>query len=146
MSGLMRGAIGNIGVKVVFGVERDDAELVAKGIFLPDIDKIKEEAKTETQHPLYDPLANQWESFIQLIDKKSLPAREAYIVSHSRPAVKIRTVDVKDRNCKQEELELIKKYSAMKWGRPIGVIKTELEQRANIPVKRDINSGFDKEL
>jgi len=143
MSDLMRGAIGNIGIKVVFGIERNDAEFVAKGIFLPDIGKIKEEAKTETQHSLYDPLVNQWESFTQLIDKKSLPAREAYVVSHNRPAVKIRTIDVKDRNCRQDELELIKKYSAMKWGRPIGVIRAEMEQRANQPVKTEHNLEFE---
>ncbi len=142
MSDLMKGAIGNIGIKVVFGVEREDAEFIAKGIFLPDIEKVREEPKLSTQFPLYEPLNSQWEKFTQLIDKKSLPAREAYVVSHNRPAVKIRTLDVRDRNCSQEYLETIKRYSAIKWGRPAQVVKTEIEQRMNEPVKREYDRSF----
>lgn len=141
MSDLMRGAIGNIGIKVVFGVERDDAELIAKSIFLPDIDKIKEQS-TGMEFTRFEPLINQWEEFTQLIDKKSLPARDAYIVSQNRPAVKIHTIDVKDRNCRQEELDMIKKYSAMKWGRPVETIRIEIEQRNQPSVNPAYMQGF----
>jgi len=127
----MQGAIGNIGIKVVFGVERDDAELVSKGVFLPEIDVVREEAKTETQHPMYDPLGNQWEKFTQLIDKKSLPARFAYVLRHSKEAVRIKTIDVKDRDCAEYEVELIKKFSAMGWGTPAQKAKQEIEERGS---------------
>jgi hypothetical protein len=130
-----------MGIKVVFGVERDDAEFIAKGIFLPDVDKIREEGKTNTQHSIYDPLPNQWEAFTQLIDKKSLPAREAYVVCHNRPVIKIRTMDVHDRNCSNENLELIKRYSVMKWGRPIEAVKIEIEQRLNQQPKTPFYMG-----
>lgn len=137
MSDLMRGAIGNIGIKVVFGVERNDAEFVAKGIFLPDIDKIKEQARSDTQHTLFDSLSNQWETFTQMIDKKSLPAREAYVVSQNRSAVKIKTIDVRDRKCSDEQLETIKKYSVVRWGRPIGAVKAEIEERMSTFIPKE---------
>ena len=126
----MRGAIGNIGLKVVFGVEREDAEYVAKGVFSPDVSAVKEEAKTETQHSLYDPLSNQWETFTQMIDKKSLPARHAYVLRQNREAVRIKTIDVLDRGCSEKEVELVKKYSAVKWGTPLEQVEDEIFLRS----------------
>lgn len=131
----MRGAIGNMGIKVVFGVERDDAEFVSRGVFLPEIDVVREEAKTETQHHLYDPLINQWEKFTQLIDKKSLPARFAYVLRHNKEAVRIKTIEVKDRACEEPEVELVKKYSAMGWGTPVQQVEEEMQERAGWKVE-----------
>jgi DNA helicase HerA-like ATPase len=142
MSELMKGSLGNIGVKVVFGVERDDAEYIAKSVFLPNVDEVREEAKTETQHDVYNPLVNQWEQFTQLIDKKSLPSRIAYVVSHSRPAVKIKTIKVHDRNCTDEHLELVKKYSVMRWGRPISAVRSEIDLRIDVPIQREYEQAF----
>jgi len=49
----MRGALGNVGTLVCFGLDRSDAELQAKRIFLPHGEKIKQEAKTDKQYPVY---------------------------------------------------------------------------------------------
>lgn len=49
----MREAFGNVRTLVCFGLDRSDAELQAKRIFLPHGKKIKQETKTNKQYPVY---------------------------------------------------------------------------------------------
>ncbi len=57
----MIGAIGNVATKVFFGIARPDAEFFAKSIGRVDTEAIKREPLTDTQHEIFEPLANQWE-------------------------------------------------------------------------------------
>jgi hypothetical protein len=122
-----RGAIGNVGVKVVFGVDREDAEVMAKKMFAPDLTQVKSEAHTETQHPIFTPLPEQWEGRVQ--ELQNLPTRYAYIKSHSRSAVRFKTDTVPDGSCTEEQLERIKVHSLKKYGRPVGEVVRELSGR-----------------
>jgi len=54
-------ALGNVGIKVAFAVDREDAEVMAKKLFAVDTEEVKHDAQTETQHPLFSPLIEQWE-------------------------------------------------------------------------------------
>ncbi len=126
----MQSSLGNAGTTVVFGIDRLDAEKIAKKIFTPDTNLVKEQPKTSTQHTLYDPLNNQWEKSTQSLDKRFLKKREAYVVSHQRKPVKIKTIEVLDRQCTQEQLEQILLYSVGKWGNACGAVEEELNKRS----------------
>jgi hypothetical protein len=46
----MRRALGNVGTLVCFGIDRSDAEIQAKRIFLPHGEQIKDQAKRDSQY------------------------------------------------------------------------------------------------
>jgi len=115
----MRGALGNVGTLVCFGLDRSDAELQAKRIFLPHGEKIKQEAKTDNQYPVYYPLYEDIEKYVQELDKRKLASRLAYVVSKQRKATLIKTIEVLDQGFNKNSLNKIKRESANNFGRPI---------------------------
>jgi hypothetical protein len=54
--------LGNVWTKILFGVSEEDAHILAQLIGLGAIDPeaVKHAAQTQTQHPLYAPLSEQW--------------------------------------------------------------------------------------
>jgi hypothetical protein len=128
-----KGAIGNVGVKVVFGVDREDAEVMAKKLFAPDLTQVKSEAHTETQHPIFTPVFEQWEKYTQ--ELQGLPSRYAYARSGNGEAKRLKTDTVDDRGCPAEELERIKRYSLKKYGRPVEETTRAIANRYRSPEK-----------
>ena len=57
----MLGALSNVQTKIVFAVGRSDSEQFAKMIGRVDSEAVKRDPKTDTQHELFEPIANQWE-------------------------------------------------------------------------------------
>src|SRR5579859_7625685 len=86
-------ALGNVGIKVVFSVDREDAEVMAKKLFEVDTVEVKHDAQTDTQHPLYSPLAEQWERATAAI--QNLPPRTALVKRRGNRAVRMQTEPVK---------------------------------------------------
>ena len=125
----MRGALGNVGTLVCFGLDRSDAELQAKRIFLPHGEKIKQEAKTDTQYPVYYPLYEDIEKYVQELDKRKLASRLAYIVSKQRKATLIKTIEVLDQGFNKNSLNKIKRESANNFGRPYNEVMKETRER-----------------
>ncbi len=125
----MRGALGNVGTLVCFGLDRSDSEIQAKRIFLPHGEQVKQEAKTDGQRPLYFPLYEDVEKYVQALDKRTLPPRQAYVVSKQRKAALIRTIDVNDSGFNKRQLNKIKRLSAMNYGRPYKEVMMETRER-----------------
>jgi len=125
----MRGALGNVGTLVCFGIDRSDAEIQAKRIFLPHGEEIKEKAKRDSQYPLYFSLYENLEKNIQALDKRTLSPRWAYVVSKQRKAALIKTIEVIDAGFSKKQLEEIKEFSASKHSRLYKEIKKEIEER-----------------
>ena len=82
-------ALGNVGIKVVFAIDREDAEVMARKLFMMNTEEVKHEAQTETQHPLYSPLIEQWERAVAAI--QSLPPRTALVKRRGTEVVRLRT-------------------------------------------------------
>jgi len=61
--------LGNVWTKVLFGVAEEDAHHLARLVGLGTIDPeaVKHAAQTETQHPLYAPLTDQWHEWATLL-------------------------------------------------------------------------------
>jgi len=125
----MRGALGNVGTLVCFGLDRSDAELQAKRIFLPHGEKIKQEAKTDNQYPVYYPLYEDIEKYVQELDKRKLASRLAYVVSKQRKATLIKTIEVLDQGFNKRTLNSIKKTSAQNYGRNYKEVMKETRER-----------------
>ena len=130
----MRGALGNVGTLVCFGLDRSDAELQAKRIFLPHGENIKQEAKTDNQNPVYYPLYEDIEKYVQELDKRKLTSRLAYIVSKQRKATLIKTIEVLDQGFNKKTLNRIKTESTKNYGRPYNEVMKETRERYNIKI------------
>jgi hypothetical protein len=63
----LSGAVGNIQTKVFFGMSRQDAEVFGRAIGQVDIRAIKDSAKTDSQHPLYESIPEQFEQYISCL-------------------------------------------------------------------------------
>jgi len=125
----MRGALGNVGTLVCFGLDRSDAELQAKRIFLPHGENIKKQAKTDTQYPVYYPLYEDIEKYVQELDKRKLASRYAYVVSKQRKATLIKTIEVLDKGFDKRTLNSIKRASAKNYGKPYKEVMKETRKR-----------------
>jgi hypothetical protein len=123
----MRGAIGNIGAKIVFGVDREDAEVMARKLFEVELSEVKSEAHTEVQHPIFFPLSEQWEKWVR--ELQQLPQRCAYAVSQGQAAQRLTTAMVQDRAGTEEALERVKLHSLRRYGRPAGQVAGEIGGR-----------------
>ncbi len=60
-------ALSNAQTIVAFRISRADAEALARMLGRVDVEEVKREGQTPTQHPIFAPLSEQWESFAQYL-------------------------------------------------------------------------------
>ncbi len=65
-------ALGNAQTIVAFRISRADAETLARVLGHVDNQEIKRESQTPTQHPIFSPLPEQWESFVQFLTRQEV--------------------------------------------------------------------------
>jgi len=68
----LQAALGNAQTIITFRVSRSDAEILARVLGRVDPNFIKREGQTDIQHPVYAPLQEQWEGFIQHLTKQNV--------------------------------------------------------------------------
>lgn len=98
-------ALGNAQTMVSFRISRADAEVLARILGKVDTSAIKRDNQTETQHPVFSPLYEQWEDFIQLLTK--LEVRQAVVKTADDREAVIWPEKVTETNCSDEMLEEI---------------------------------------
>jgi len=103
LSPRMVGALGNIQTRVIFGVSRRDAEWFAPEVGRVDMESAKHEPQLETQHPVYTPLAEQWEGWTMRL--KDQPARRALVASYDGQTRAIWTLKVPSYTVTDEQVE-----------------------------------------
>lgn len=86
----LAGAIGNIQTKVLFGMSRQDAEVFGRALGQVDVRAVKDTPKTDTQHPLYESLPEQWEAWVSGLQWQD--ARRAHVVDHRGQARRMLTL------------------------------------------------------
>ena len=96
-------ALGNAQTIVVFRISRADAEALAHVLGHVDSQEIKREAQTPTQHPIFSPLPEQWESFVQFLTKQEV--RQCTVKAADDRLAVIWAEKAVERNAKTEELE-----------------------------------------
>ncbi len=129
----MIGALGNIQLKLVFAVDRNDAEILARKLFSVDGERVKHVVNDEPQqdrtHPVFYTLQEEWEKCIQAI--QNLPPRHALVKIQGNGVRRIRTIQVQDRGCSEEQLEGLKRFLAQRAGAPCQLMRQTLEGRDN---------------
>jgi hypothetical protein len=124
----MLGALGNTDTRVIFGVDRDDAEFFAKRIGRVDTEAVKREPKSETQYELFSTTAEQWEQWYDQL--RFQPPRQAYVTTGERLAVPIITQNVPTYTAGEEEIEHIRRESLARYGIPYSEARRNVEQQA----------------
>jgi len=129
----MRSALGNIGTKIVFAVDRVDAEIMAKKLFLADSEKIKHEVENEYQqektHPVYYSLPEEWEKAIQTI--QNLRPRICLVKAPQKKVARIHTITIPNHSV-LPELEALQTTLSRKAGEPYRRMREEIDKRKRI--------------
>ncbi len=102
-SSRLQGALGQCKLNIVMNIDPDSAEKQADYIADYDMDKIKEEAMTNTQHNMFAGYMEQKQDWIT--DLKTMKPRLAYVKLRTKPAVQIQTVEVPVPKVSQEQLD-----------------------------------------
>jgi Type IV secretion-system coupling protein DNA-binding domain len=123
----LRAALGNIGTKIVFAVDRSDAEIMAKKLFMVDGEEIKHEVEDELQqeksHPVYYSLSEAWEKSIQAI--QTLRPRSCLVKTPHGGVRKLHTISIPDHAISDEDLEGLKLSLLRKVARPYSALRNE---------------------
>jgi hypothetical protein len=123
----MRGALGNVQLKIMFGISRPDADILARHIFQVDGERIKhlvdDANQQERSHPVFYSLPEEWERATQrLLD---LTGRHAFVKSAGRPAPRlIKTITIGTGHRDDLTLAAIKN----RLGTRVALAVTELEK------------------
>jgi hypothetical protein len=120
-------ALGNVGIKVVFSIDRNDAEVMAPKLFTVDTKQVKHEAQTETQHPLFSPLSEQWEQAVKAI--QSLPPRMAFVKRREAGLVQVRTEPIPLYQVSQADVDALEAHLARIHGIPIFQVSPSSPER-----------------
>lgn len=110
-------ALGNVGVKIVFAVDRTDAEVMVKKLFVVGSERIKHEVPDEVQqeksHPLFYSLQEEWEEAIQQI--QNLKPRTCLVKAARRPVAKVHTMFIPPSKRGEEEREQLRQALLAQW-------------------------------
>ena len=98
-------ALGNAQTIVAFRVSRADAEALVRVLGQVDPQIIKRESNTATQHPIFEPLAEQWEKLAQFLTKQQV--RQATVKTADDRLAVIWSDKVKESFCPDEQLEQV---------------------------------------
>jgi hypothetical protein len=111
-------ALGNVGVKAVFAVDRADAEIMVKKLFAVDSERVKhevpDEAQQERTHPVFYSLQEAWEQAIQQI--QALPPRSFLVKVPRRPVARVHTIFMPPSRVMERDLEAIRVSLVRPWG------------------------------
>ena len=96
-------AIGNAQTVVAFRITRSDAELLSRVLGSVNMQAIKRENQSAQQHPIYSPLHEQWEGFVQSLTTQAV--RQATVKTADDRLAVIWAEKVSSPNCSVEELK-----------------------------------------
>jgi len=126
LSERMRGAImGNVGLKVIFGISETDALHLAQLVGMGNIDTeaVKHEAPTDSQHPVFTPLTEQFYRWAETLATQQ--PRQAILRDHEGNTRPLWVTAVPDSHAPTEAL---KAASMAAWGIPAAQARQNLNR------------------
>ena len=123
-------ALGNAQTIITFRISRADAEVMARVLGEVDIQAVKRENQTEVQHPVFSPLFEQWEEFIQHLTRQSV--RQATVKTADDRLAVIWPEKVRDGNCTSERLEEVITACLKQHGQPFEDVSQLLVQKPTL--------------
>ena len=129
----MKGALGNIQLKIIFGTSRQDAEILAKHLFQVTGEKVKFAIRDSRQsggnRPIFYSLQEEWERSIRRVQQ--LKPRTAYV---SRPGGKgvtqIQTMTIRHAGVSGEALEQLRSTLACRTGVATNELAKMIDRRS----------------
>ena len=131
LSPRMIGALGNIQTRIIFGVARSDAEWLARDIGHVNTEAIKNEALTDTQHPVFSPLGDQWEEWTMRL--KYQKARRALVAAQDGSVRDLWTITIPIYTATRSTVDEFCAASAKRHGNPLSVVEKRLEHNPPQP-------------
>lgn len=98
-------ALGNAQTIAAFRISRADAEALSRVLGEVDVQAIKRENQTDTQHPIYSPIGEQWESFVQHLTKQQV--RQMTVKTADDRLATIWPEKINDEECTKEHLDVV---------------------------------------
>ncbi|MCH7878321.1 MAG: type IV secretion system DNA-binding domain-containing protein [candidate division Zixibacteria bacterium] len=117
-------ALGNAQTILSFRISRADAEALARVLGQVNPQFIKHASQTETQHPVYAPLYEQWEQFIQQLTR--LQVRQVVVKTADDRQAVIWPEKISDSACSEEQLEIIIRKLLRQHGSPFDQVYRDL--------------------
>ena len=105
LSSGLQTALGNAQTIVTFRISRADAEVISRMLGKVDPRQVKHENQTDIQHPVYAPLHEQWESFIQHLTNQQV--RQFTVKAADDRLASVWSLKMKDPKSSLVELERI---------------------------------------
>lgn len=96
-------ALGNAQTIVAFRISRSDAEALARVLGEVDTQAVKRDGATSVQQPIFSPLSEQWEDFVQFLTKQQV--RQATVKTADDRLAVIWSEITKDGDCSPKQLE-----------------------------------------
>ncbi len=112
----MLGALGNTDTRMIFGIDRYDAEYVAKIVGRVDTEAVKREPNTDTQYELFSSTQEQWEQWYDHL--RFQPPRQTMVMTGDNPAVSITTLAIPRYTATEEQVEAARCESVERYGVP----------------------------
>ena len=103
LSSGLQTALGNAQTIVTFRISRADAEALARVLGEVNTQAVKHDNQTQVQHPVYSPLSEQWEEFVNFLTKQKV--RQATVKTADDRLVVIWSELIKENNCPPDKLE-----------------------------------------
>jgi len=117
-------ALGNAQTIITFRISRADAEALARVLGEVSLQAVKREGHADTQHPIYSPLSEQWEAFVQHLTK--LQVRQATVKTADDRLATIWPEKIKDNQSTEKQLEEIILELLKTHGNPFDLIHKSL--------------------
>ncbi len=130
-------ALGNAQTIVAFRISRADADVFARVLGEVDPHSVKHKSSHSFQHPVFSPIFEQWEQFVQFLTKQHV--RQATVKTADDRLAVIWSEFVREGGISEEELEQVIKRILQQYSRPY---KTVLNSLVKIDQTDDLNSIF----
>jgi hypothetical protein len=132
-------ALGNAQNVVAFRISRADAEALARVLGNVDPQAVKREGQAPTQHPVFAPLFEQWEEFIQFLTKQKV--RQATVKTADDRVTVVWSEKINDPGITIEELEQVITSCLKRHGHPYESVYQNLVPQDQVVSKGQMTSA-----
>ena len=129
-------ALGNAQTIIAFRISRDDAEALARVLGEVNTQAVKHDSQTSTQHPLFAPIFEQWESYIQHLTRQQV--RQATVKTADDRLAIIWPEKTKEATCTPEQFENVITASLKRNGHPFANVFQGLVQQPHQNKSNDL--------
>ena len=135
--GRIRGALQNVGTEIAFRLGREDAEYTARRFGQVDSESIKHEIvnpqAAERGHPLFEPLLEQWERWVQTFQR--LPDRHLFLRQQDGRLRQLQALPVIDPAGISDELAMVEASYLQRYFQPLRSMES-VPRREQLPTAR----------